>query len=73
MELDLEGRYAEHAYPVLQTGLHGLTPARRYAVEFSDENRKRQHRTMNGRGLMRDFELRLPARGTSLLVSYQPQ
>jgi alpha-galactosidase len=69
--LVLAFRRSECPYPVLQTGLRGLTPARRYTVEFSDENRQRTRRTMTGRQLMSNFELRLPQRGTSLLVRYQ--
>jgi hypothetical protein len=64
-------RRSECPYPVLQTGLRGLTPVRRYLVEFSDENRQRTHRTMTGRELVSDFELRLPQRGASLVVRYQ--
>jgi len=64
-------RRSECPYPALQTGLRGLTPTRRYTVEFSDERRQRTHRTMTGRELMANFELRLPQRGCSLLVRYQ--
>jgi alpha-galactosidase len=69
--LVLAFRRRECPYPVLQTALRGLTPARRYTVEFSDENRQRTRRTMTGRALMSNFELRLPQPGTSLLVRYQ--
>lgn len=64
-------RRGECPYPALQTGLHGFKPGQRYAVEFRDENRKTSRRTLTGRELMSDFELRLPQRGTSLLVRYR--
>ncbi|HPD46443.1 MAG TPA: alpha-galactosidase [Anaerohalosphaeraceae bacterium] len=54
---------------VLKTNLHGLKEEGRYVVEFVDEARARQSRTLTGRQL-RDLELRLPERGTSLLVRY---
>jgi alpha-galactosidase len=74
---DLDGgivlafRRSECPYPILQTGLHGLQPDRQYSVEFSDEKRQVSARTMTGRELMSDFELRLPQRDTSLRVRYQ--
>lgn len=64
-------RRSECPYPVLQTGLHGLQLGKRYSVEYIDENRKKLHKTMTGRELMSEFELRIPERGTSLLVRYQ--
>jgi alpha-galactosidase len=63
-------RRTDCPYPVLQTGLHSLNPEKRYTVEFSDENRKTSRRTMTGRELMSDFELRIPKPGTSLLIRY---
>lgn len=66
-------RRSECPYPILQTGLRGLTPGKRYAVVFSDQNHKLTRRTMTGRELMSDFELRLPQRGASLLIRYQPK
>ncbi len=64
-------RRSECPYPVLQTGLHGLQPAKRYTVEYIDENRKKLRKSMMGRELMSNFELRIPQRATSLLVRYQ--
>jgi alpha-galactosidase len=66
-------RRGECPYPVLQTDLHGLNPAKRYLVEYSDENRRKTHRTISGRELMSNFELRLPQRGTSLLMRYRSE
>jgi len=65
-------RRAECPYPVLQTGLRALRPGGRYSVEFVDESRANTQRTVRGRELMSDFELRLPTRGVSLLLRYKP-
>jgi alpha-galactosidase len=64
-------RRSECPYPVLQTGLHGLDPQATYAVDFIDEARSGQQRTMTGKELSSEFELRLPKRGTSLLIRYR--
>jgi hypothetical protein len=65
-------RRGECPYPVLQTGLHGLKPGASYLVELIEESFTREQRTMTGRELGSDFELRLPRKGTSLLVRYRP-
>ena len=65
-------RRAECPYPVLQAGLRALRPAATYRVEFFDESRTKTQRDLSGRELMSDVELRLPTRGSSLLVRYQP-
>jgi alpha-galactosidase len=64
-------RHSECPYPALQTGLRGLNPQAFYLVDFFDEARAKQQRTMTGRQLMNNFELRMSKRGTSLLVRYQ--
>ena len=64
-------RRSECPYPVLQTGLHGLNPEATYLVDFLDEARASQRRTMTGKELSSEFELRLPKRGTSLLIRYR--
>jgi alpha-galactosidase len=64
-------RRSECPYPVLQTGLHGINPKKRYTVEFSDKNRDKTHRTMTGRELISNFEVRIFQPGTSLLVHYR--
>ena len=66
-------RRSECPYPVLQTGLRGLKPGVRYALEYIDEDRRKEQRSMTGQELMTDFELRLPKRQTSLLVRYRAQ
>jgi alpha-galactosidase len=63
-------RRSQCPYPVLQTGLRGLKPETSYRVDFIGETHASQRRTMMGRELGSDFELRLPQRGTSLLVRY---
>jgi alpha-galactosidase len=64
-------RRTECPYPILQAGLRGLNPGKRYVVEFIDESRKKSRRTMSGEELTSNLELRVPQRGTSLLVRYQ--
>ena len=64
-------RHSGCPYPVLQTGLRGLNLQASYLVDFFDEARAKQQRTMTGRQLMNNFELRMSKRGTSLLVRYQ--
>jgi alpha-galactosidase len=64
-------RHSECPYPVLQTGLHGLNLHASYLVDYFDEARVKQQRTLTGRQLMTNFELRMSKRGTSLLVRYK--
>jgi alpha-galactosidase len=64
-------RRAECPYPVLQTALHGLRPGASYTVEFIDEARASRRQRLTGKALMSDVELRLPKRGSSLLVRYR--
>ena len=45
-------RRSECPYPVLQTGLHGLKPQVTYLVDFFEEGRTNQQRTVIGRQLM---------------------
>jgi len=64
-------RRSECPYPALQAGLHGLKADAQYSVEFIDETRTRQQQILTGRALLSDFELRVPKKGTSLLVRYR--
>jgi alpha-galactosidase len=66
-------RHRECPYPVLQTGLHGLNPKTSYIVDFFEEGRTNQQRTLTAKQLKNNFELRMTKRGTSLLVRYKPQ
>ena len=64
-------RHSECPYPVLQAGLHGLNAQASYDVDIFEEARARQQRTLTGRQLMKNFEMRMSKRGTSLLVRYK--
>jgi len=64
-------RRSECPFPVLQAGLHALNADAQYSVEFIDEARTRQQRTLSGWELLSDFELRLPRKATSLLLRYR--
>jgi hypothetical protein len=64
-------RHSECPYPVLQTGLHGLNPKASYVLDFCEEGRTNQQRTITGRQLMTNLELRMSKRATSLLVRYK--
>jgi alpha-galactosidase len=64
-------RHSECPYPVLQTGLHGLDPRASYLMDIFEEGRTNLHRTVIGRQLMTNLELRMSKRATSLLVRYQ--
>jgi alpha-galactosidase len=66
-------RRNESAYPAIQLVLRGLQPQSRYAVEFIDEQRARRQAVLTGQELMSNFEVRLPTRGSSLLVRYRPE
>jgi hypothetical protein len=70
--LVLAFRRGECAYPGVQVNLRGLRAEARYAVEFINEARENETKTLTGRELMEAFELRLPKQGTSLLVRYKP-
>jgi alpha-galactosidase len=66
-------RRAECPYPVLQTGLHGLNRSASYRVDYYEEGRTKQQRTLTGKQLLNNLELRMYQRGTSLLVRYKAQ
>ena len=60
-------------YPSVQVNCHALRPEARYEIEWSDENLARRRQTLTGRELMTDFELRAPAKSSSLLVRYRAE
>jgi len=64
-------RRSECPFPVLEARLRGLRPDARYVVERIDEERRTERKTLAGRELMSNLDLRVPARGTSLLVRYR--
>lgn len=57
-------------YPVLQAGLRGLNREASYHVDVFEEGRTNQVRTLTGRQLATNLELRMSKRATSLLVRY---
>ena len=69
--LVLAFRRAECNYPALSASLRGIKPERQYAVEFIDDARQAVRKTLSGRQLIDDLELRIPKKGASLLVRYQ--
>ena len=69
--LVLAFRRRECPYPVLEARLRGLAPGGSYTVERIDEERRTERQTLTGRELMSNLELRIPARGASLLVRYR--
>jgi len=64
-------RRSDCPYPVLQTGFRGIESGSAYALEFIDEKREVKRQTVAGKDLASGFELRLPQRGTSLLIRYR--
>jgi alpha-galactosidase len=70
--LVLAFRRAECNYPALSASLRGIKPERQYAVEFIDDARQAVRKTLPGRQLADDLELRIPKKGASLLVRYRP-
>jgi alpha-galactosidase len=66
-------RRSECPYPVLQTGLHGLKAGASYIVDYFEQGRTNQQRTLTAKQLMSNVELRMSKRGSSLLVRYKPQ
>ncbi len=66
-------RRSECPYPVLQAGLRGLDPLSAYRLEICEEGRTNQVRTLTGRQLATNMELRMSKRGTSLLVRYKQE
>ena len=64
-------RHSECPYPVLQAGLRGLNAGASYHVDFFEEGRSHQRRTLTGKQLATNVELRMSKRGTSLLVRYK--
>ena len=66
-------RHKECPFPVLQAGLHGLDPRASYRLDVFEEGRTNHLRTLTGRQLMSNFELRMSKRGTSLLLRYKEQ
>jgi alpha-galactosidase len=69
--LILAFRRPQSPYLGLGVALHGLNPAAPYAVEFIDDARNRTAKTLPGRQLAAELELRLEKKGSSLVVRYR--
>ena len=65
-------RRADCNYPVLLVALRGIDPKVKYEVEFIDASRRSVKKTMAGRELAAEMELRLPEKKSSMLVRYRP-
>ena len=68
--LVLAFRRGECNYPALAVSLQGINPEGIYAVEFIDDARQKVCKTMSGRELSCEMELRLPKKGSSLVMRY---
>lgn len=69
--LVLAFRHAESRYTGLGVSLRGLDPAAKYEVEFIDDARQKTVKTLTGRKLMTEWELRLPKKGSGLVMRYR--
>jgi alpha-galactosidase len=68
--LVLAFRRAECEYLGVILGLHAITAEVAYTVDFIDANGTMTTRLMNGTDLRSNLQLRLPEKGTSLVVRY---
>ncbi|MBM3497247.1 MAG: hypothetical protein FJX74_01130 [Armatimonadetes bacterium] len=69
--LVLAFRRTESPYVGVETRLRGLDEKRTYRLTFIDDARQQTEREMPGRELLAGWELRMPARGTSLIIRYR--
>lgn len=65
-------RRAESSYPALAISLRGLNPRQTYSMEYIDDARNTVPKRMTGRKLMSEWELRMPKKGSSLVIRYAP-
>ncbi len=65
-------RRGDSPYPAITVKLGGIDAAKDYAVEFIDESYQKVNKTIPGRELATELELRLPKKQSSLLVRYKP-
>ncbi len=68
--LVLAFRRSQSPYPAIEAPLRGLTADRQYRVEIVDEAGQAAVRMQSGGDLMAPWELRLPGKGSSLLIRY---
>jgi alpha-galactosidase len=69
--LVLAFRRAQSNYTGLAVSLRGLKADGKYTLEFIDDQRKVATKKLTGHDLMSDWELRLPGKGTSLVIRYR--
>ena len=63
-------RRGDSPYTALSVKPGGIDPAASYVVEFIDDARQKVERTVSGRELAEEWELRVPKKQGSLLVRY---
>lgn len=63
-------RRSQCPYPAITVKLGGIDPAKDYAVEFVDSARQKVQKTMSGRELSAEMDLKLPKQ-SSLMVRYR--
>ena len=70
--LVLAFRHKECETTGISVALRGLNPGTSYKIEFSSEVHHLTSTTMTGSELQTGLRLRIPGKGTSLLVRYKP-
>jgi len=68
--LVLAFRRSQSPYPAIEMPLRALAADRQYQVETVDETGVPAVHTQSGKELMSNWELRLPGKGTSLVIRY---
>ncbi len=66
-------RRGDSRYTGVEAELRGLDPDRTYRLEFVDDDRNVATKRLSGRELMESWELRMPERGSSLLLRYEAE
>jgi len=69
--LVLAFRHGESNYPALTVSLRGLNATTKYEVELIDDARVKTVKALTGRKLMSAWELRLPKKGSSVVIRYR--
>ena len=70
--LVLAFRHKECETTGISVAVRGLNPGTSYKIEFSSEVHHLTSTTMTGSELQTGLRLRIPGKGTSLLVRYKP-
>ena len=66
-------RRPDCGYAAVTLGRKGVNPDGNYNVEFIDNNGVKIEKTMTGKDLMTNVEVRLPEKRSSLIVRYARQ